>query len=130
MVETLHQPGDPRQAGLDPDDGQAGETFGQSVHDPVGHVDDIAPDKGQSVHRPKAVDLHHEGVLPVIPGMETKRQAAFFEGAIDLHVVIVMNRLVANRRHHKPDATGRVSEFLDGFQRRFRIVERQEHHGF
>ena len=53
--------------------------------------------EGQRVHRAEAVDLHDRRVLPVIPGMESERQAALLERPIDLHVAVVVDRLVAHR---------------------------------
>ena len=78
--------------------------------------------------RDEAVHHRHRLVVPVIGGVERERQAVLFEQRIGAHVVVVMHRAVARRRHHEADHARLAGELLHHAERGGRIVERQIEH--
>ena len=57
-----------------------------------------------------------------------ERQAALLDRAVDRHVLVGVDRLVARRGDHEPDDAVVVAELLDELQARLGLVHRQVDH--
>ena len=129
VVELLHQERNPGEAGLDPQHRQLRESLAEAVDDPVRQVDDVVPGEAERVRDQEAVAALEDRLAPVRAGVERQHEAALFDGAIDLHVAVVVDReVVADGGDHEAADVLAIPERLDMTEALVRIGERQAQH--
>ena len=95
---------------------------------PVGHMDHVAKHERDRMHADEAVDLAGPLVMPGRTRVEAERQAGLLDRRIDLHVLVVVDRLVPDRGDVESHDARLVGELLDRLQRCVGVAERQVDH--
>ena len=113
---------------LDPDRLELGEALRHAVHQPVRHVQHVAPGEAEPVHRDEAVGELQALVGPGEGGVEAERQVPLLQRRVHLHVRVLVVAGVVRRRHHEADDAFALAELLDDLVAGLGIVERQIQH--
>ncbi len=128
IVQPLHQEGQPRQSAFDPYGLQLRKPLRHAIHEPVRHVEHVAPGEAQAVHGDEPVGEGQALFAPIERRVEAERHSSLLQRRIDLHVRILEIGFVCGRCDHEPDDAFAIAEFVDHSKAHLGIVEGKIEH--
>src|SRR3974390_1140234 len=113
MIQPLHNKWHPGEPAFDPDYLQLWETLGKPVDHPVCQMDEAVVHEGNGVHGDEAVKLQERWVAPVEARMEAQGLAHLLDQRIELHVLVVVDRLVTRSGNREANYALGLAEIPD-----------------